>query len=143
MPVSSVERKHGSIVERILGWWQNWTSTSSSPELACCAEGEVTRIASDMGMSASELRALARQGPDAAGLLPQRMAVLGLDPNVVAQAEPGTLQDLQRICSICESKRQCARDLAHTPNDPDWEDYCPNVATLKMLDAMRLASRRA
>ena len=136
-------QKRRSLVEVISGWWQEWTRNGSgSLELACCAEGEVDRMARDMGMSAKELRQLARHGPHSADLLLRRMAALDLDRNEVAKTEPQTFQDLQRVCTLCASHRQCARDMARDLNDPAWEDYCPNVATLKMLNAMPWAARR-
>jgi hypothetical protein len=33
--------------------------------------------------------------------------------------------------------------LARGSPDPEWEDYCPNVATLKALDALLWLPRRA
>jgi hypothetical protein len=130
------------IVEVLVESWRKWTTPASAlSDLNCCAEGEVGRMARELGMSASELRSLARQGPDADGLLSQRMAALGLDQNVIVQTEPATLQDLQRLCTMCDSKKQCARDLSRDPTDPEWEDYCPNVGTLKVLDVMQFTSR--
>jgi hypothetical protein len=75
-------------------------------------------------------------GPEAADLLARRMAELNLDKNEVAAVVPRTLQDLQRVCTMCESHRQCARDLGRDPAGRAWEDYCPNVAVLKMLNAL-------
>jgi hypothetical protein len=42
---------------------------------------------------------------------------------------------------MCRSHRRCKRDLAHDAADPAWEDYCPNAATLKALNAMPWRSR--
>jgi hypothetical protein len=134
-------RKRRSPVEVISRWWQVWTS--NGPELSnpnCCAAGEVERIANDIGLPASEVRRLASLGPESAELLLRRMATLGLDGKKVAQVEPQTFRDLQRICTLCESHRQCAGDLSRDSGDPGWEGYCPNVATLKALNAMPLSS---
>jgi hypothetical protein len=89
----------------------------------------------------SELRKLAEYGPEAADLLTRRMAELNLDRNEVAAALPRTLQDLQRVCTMREKHRQCARDLERDPADQVWEDYCPNVAVLKMLNALPWVAR--
>ena len=132
-----------SPAEVISQWWQTWTSTGpAQEELTCCAEGEVERIAKDIGMPASEIRRLASLGPESADLLSRRMAALGIDRKEVAQTHPQTFRDLQRVCTLCESHRQCARDLARDAGAPGWEDYCPNVATLRALNAMPWASRR-
>jgi hypothetical protein len=42
---------------------------------------------------------------------------------------------------MCESHRQCARDLKRDPADHAWEDYCPNVAVLKMLNGLPWVAR--
>jgi folate-dependent tRNA-U54 methylase TrmFO/GidA len=123
-------------------WWQSWRQANSSlSELVCCGEYEAERMAHDLGLPVSELRKLAEHGPEAADLLTRRMAELNLDRNEVAAAVPRTLQDLQLVCTMCEKHRQCARDLERDPADQVWEDYCPNVAVLKMLNALPWVAR--
>jgi hypothetical protein len=143
MSALPVGRKRRSPFKVISDWWLNWTGFDPAfSDLSCCAQDEVDRIARDVGVSAAELRTLARLGPDAADPLLRRMAALGLDQNEVFQTEPRTFQDLQRICSMCDSHKRCAHDIAQNSADPVWEDYCPNAATLKALNAMR-SSRAA
>jgi hypothetical protein len=141
MSALSGGKRRRSPVEVISQWGLVWTRNGSAlSELTCGAEGEVERIARDIGVPASELRKLARLGPEAANLLPIRMEALGLERKDIAQKEPQTLQDLERVCALCESHKQCARDLANKASDQAWEDYCPNVATLKMLNATNWTS---
>ncbi len=142
MSTLSVGRKRRSPVEVVAQWWRNWTSGAELSGVSCCAEGEVERTAQDLGVSAAERRRLARLGPGAADLLLGRMAALDLERNEVSRIQPRTFQDLQRVCSLCQYHRRCARELAHDPNDPAWQGYCPNVATLKALAAMPWASRK-
>src|SRR5215469_10317925 len=94
-----------------------------------------------LALPVSELRKLAEHGPEAADLLARRIAALDLNKDEVAAAVPRTLQDLQRVCTMCASHRQCARDLGRDPADRAWEDYCPNVAVLKMLNALPWVAR--
>ena len=129
-------QKSWSPVDLILQWYRDWTRRTSASELKCFGEEEVERMAKDVGVSASELRTVARCGPEAADLLLRRMARLDLARNEVAQTEPATFQDLQRVCTMCESHRRCARDFARDSADPDWKDYCPNAATLIALSAL-------
>jgi hypothetical protein len=110
-------------------------------ELKCCGEEEVERLAKDVGLSASELRRLANLGPDSADLLLRRMAALDLDRKEVSRTEPRTFQDLQRVCTMCNSYRRCTRDLARDSANPTWQDYCPNAATLMALNAMPWRAR--
>jgi hypothetical protein len=104
--------------------------------------GEAERVATDLRMTASDLHALARQGPESTVLLDRRMAVLDLDSDEVLQSEPAVFRDLQRVCTLCGSKRQCSRDVANNPDSAAWKDYCPNVGTLLALGAMPWSSRR-
>jgi len=143
MTALSRDQEGRSTITAILRSCWDWVTGGSASELRCCGETEIERIAKDLQMSPAELRAVARQGPHAADLLLRRMAALDLDPAEVAEAGPQTFRDLQRTCSMCESKRRCARDLAHdSVADPAWKDYCPNAETLSALNVMPWASRR-
>ncbi len=120
----------------------DWVTGRSPSWGACCGELEIERIARDVRMTPAELRAVAKRGPEAANLLLERMAALDLEPAEVGQVGPQTFRDLQRVCSLCESKRRCARDLAQDAAGPQWQDYCPNAQTLMALDVLPWASRR-
>jgi hypothetical protein len=135
--------KSSSPVRDILHWCRGWTRPSASTELKCVGEEEVDRMARDIGMSASELRKVARRGPAAADLLLRRMTVLELDHHSVSRKERRTFQDLQRLCTLCASHRRCARDIASDPADPKWEEYCPNAGTLTALRTTALGARHA
>lgn len=113
-------------------WIRTWRSNRARVELDDLQEGDLTRIASDIGVSPTELRTLAAMGTDSADLLPRRLASLGLGQ---AEASPGVLRDMERVCTFCGSKRRCAHDLDLT--SPPWPAYCPNAETLGELVAGR------
>jgi hypothetical protein len=117
----------------ISAWWRNWTRFDPVTNPTCCLDGEVERLANDIGMPVTEVRRLAKEGPEAADLLLQRMAALKLDRKKIGQLEPQTFRDLQRVCTLCESRRQCSLDLTLELANSHWESYCPNVATLRTL----------
>ena len=74
-------------------------------------------------------------------LLFQRMAMLRIDPGDLAEEDPLLFRELQGMCALCQSRGQCAADLAHEFEDPGWQgwrDYCPNATTLSMLSALRV-----
>jgi hypothetical protein len=98
-------------------------------------------MARDVGMSAAELRTLARRGAAAADLLLRRMTALALDHHSVSRKERRTFQDLQRLCTLCAGHRRCARDLARDPADRTWQEYCPNAGTLTALKSAALGAR--
>lgn len=128
-----------SPLQAVLQWCRDWMAGNS--QLRCCGEETVERMARDVGVSVSELRRLASLGPESADLLLRRMKALDLDPNEVSQATPEAFRDLQRTCSMCESHRRCARDLARDSAIPAWKDYCPNAATLVALNTLPWSSR--
>jgi hypothetical protein len=103
----------------------------------------VERIARDVGVSGADLAILAGKWPDAGDLLYWRMNEIKFDPKEVTQVYPQVMRDLQRVCTVCGSKRRCAHDLANNPSDPAWQKYCPNVTTLSALAAERAANTKA
>lgn len=143
--MSALPDKEGGFRSSIKAIWHrchHWIAGYPAPDLSCCGEAEIERIARDVQMSPAELRALIRRGPEAADLLLERMAVLDLDPKEVSQVAPQTFRDLQRSCALCESKRRCVRDLTGNAASPEWKDYCPNASTLLALDALPWSSRK-
>jgi hypothetical protein len=138
MPHSSPRQDAWRPLAWLIDWWR---ARSEVADLECCGSAEVERIAGDLGMSAAELRTLASHGPNAAELLNRRMAALRIDPDRVGSLDPFMLRDLQRLCTTCTNRKRCARDLADAAGDlaenrQDWQDYCPNAATLNMLVAL-------
>jgi hypothetical protein len=108
-----------------------WQGDRDLAELATCTAEDVQRMARDVGVDGTTLRALAARGPHAADLLSTRLAALQLDPQRIADRDPGTLRDLERVCAFCHEKRHCATDLGagvHTVSG-----YCPNAPTLNAL----------
>src|SRR5215218_8429038 len=122
-------------------WWNRWGgSRFAASQLDGCGH-DVERIARDLGVSAAELRQLASYGPEKTELLRRRMQLLKLEPKDLAGSDPATLRDLQKHCTLCDSRRHCARDLAQEENGEtpsgEWRDYCPNGATLNMLGTLQ------
>jgi hypothetical protein len=93
-------------------------------------------MARDLGMSRGELFVLAGKWPDSADLLSRR-----LEQVKVARVEPRVLRDLERVCTLCGSKRRCEYDLAIHPSNSPWTEYCPNATTISALMAEHSAER--
>jgi hypothetical protein len=125
-----------ALVAAVRDWArQRRLNRQSRQRLFACDSDEIARIAHDIGLSSQELRHMAALGPDAARLLLERMALLHLDPEALTERAPGTMRDMQRLCSNCFAKNRCERDLVLIPNDPDWRQYCPNADTLDALQS--------
>lgn len=129
------------MIDLIKQWWRSWRDADADP-LQRYGKHEVERMAHDLCLSGAEFCDIAQHGPDAADPLERRMKALDLDSSEVAAIEPSTFRDLQRLCTFCASHKKCMKDLAHDPGAGAWQDYCPNAAALKELDALPWASRR-
>ena len=134
-------QKSQSPIEALWQRCRDWITGHAASNFGYCTEDEVAGMAHDIGVSAGELRQLASHRPGSADLLLRRMAALDLDENEIARTERATLQDLQRVCTMCECHGRCLRDLARNAADPAWKDYCPNADTLIALNALPWANR--
>jgi len=91
------------------------------------------RIAGDLRILSNDLDQLVRQGPHAADELPKMLKALGIDEGDLARTEPLVLRDMERVCAVCQHKRQCDHDLAAGTAAAQYEDYCANAPTIDQL----------
>ena len=75
----------------------------------------------------------AKSSAHAADELPQMLQALGIDLEGLARTEPLVLRDMERVCSLCNHKRQCDRDLAAGTAAAHYEEYCGNADTIDGL----------
>jgi len=134
------EKPSQSPVRNFLDWCR--AQLKSESEFGCRCDAEIERMARDIRMSPSEFRAAASRGPKSANLLMRRMAALDLDPNEVGRIEPAAFRDLQRVCTLCKSRRRRARDFARNAPTSAWDRYCPNSDTLAALSGTPWRSRQ-
>jgi hypothetical protein len=124
-------------------WWRNWRAARERlDELDGCGS-ELARIARDVGVAPAELYTIAAKRPDAADQLKRRLAALHVDPGALQRDDPLIMRDLERVCSVCGSKRRCQRDLARFPDEAAWREYCPNAMTLDALGTVPAAKESA
>jgi hypothetical protein len=136
--------ERSGLVRRLAHWWRSWNGRRKAvADLDNCGSAEMERIARDVGVSGADLSILAGKWPDAADLLYWRMNEIKLDRMEITHADPQVMRDLQRVCTVCGSKRRCEHELANNPSDPAWQKYCPNTTTLLALAAERAAKARA
>jgi hypothetical protein len=109
-------------------------------ELRSIGDRELDHIASEFGMSRSELYTLCANKAPTGELLRQRLAESGLSEEMLAKRHPEVLRDLQRVCGNCVSTTRCAHDFAdHRTSGRD--EYCPNTCTLDALKQEGLAGQ--
>ena len=81
----------------------------------------------------SDLEELVHRGPHAADELPRLLEALGLSARDLARVEPIVGANLERICALCESKRECNRDLASGASAEHYQEYCLNASRIAQL----------
>lgn len=128
------------VVDMVLNSIADWVnhyrdSTGQGIGLSRCDSAEVNQIANECGLSAAELRSLASKGPHSADLVTKMLLALGVDPKALAEKDPLVMRDLQRLCTTCGHKGQCAHDLADGTAKDHFHEYCPNSFTLDALFA--------
>jgi hypothetical protein len=94
---------------------------------------EFDRIASDLRVSPADLNELVRHGPHAADELPKLLKALGIDEADLARVEPLVLHDMERVCALCQHKRECDHDLAVGASAEHYREYCLNAPTIEQL----------
>jgi transcriptional regulator with XRE-family HTH domain len=102
-------------------------------ELRQLDTNEFDRIAGELRVSPSDLNELVRQGPHAADELPKLLKALGIDEEALARTQPLVLRDMERVCSLCQDKGQCDRDLAAGTSAEHYKGYCLNASTIDVL----------
>ena len=135
MQNTSRDQSH-TFVAGIARWWKGRTGNRAGrAELENFDPDELRRVAMEVGVSSRELCSMAGKWPESSNLLLRRMAALDLDATEIARSQPSVSNDLRRLCSLCISKQRCDHDLAANAKNSDWQEYCPNVATLTALTA--------
>ena len=73
------------------------------------------------------------RGPHAADQMPRLLEALGISAQDVARVEPMVVHGMERVCALCESKRECNRDLASGASAEHYQEYCLNAPRIAQL----------
>jgi hypothetical protein len=92
----------------------------------------VERIANDLQLSPADLEELVRRAPTA-DELPRLLEALGISARDLACVEPIVVHNLERVCALCKSKRECDRDLASGASAEHYQEYCLNASRIAQL----------
>jgi hypothetical protein len=94
---------------------------------------ELQRMTRDVGLDERDLHTRGCNHPGPTELMPQRLKLLGLDPDYIRHALPAPYRDFERVCSHCRSWRRCARDMTNEDVQSGMDSYCLNAATIDAL----------
>ena len=86
------------------------------------APSVVERVANDLRLS-----------PHRADEMPRLLEALGISARDLARVEPIVVHHLEGVCALCESKRECNRDLASGASAEHYQEYCLNAPRIAQL----------
>jgi hypothetical protein len=149
MRAFSLQQSHRSLPNMFVQSWRRWMTRRADQllETARLGSGNIEYLTHNPKATDSELCLVASGHAD--DLLRRRMLALDLDPYELAVSDPALLRHLRRRCALCQSREDCALDLARASADhawqgrDDWRDYCENASALEMLIALRSRSKAA
>jgi hypothetical protein len=130
----SAESKPYPRIEFLINSFADWLKHRRElHEMRQMDRSEFDRIAGDLRVTPDDLEELVRQGPHAADELPKMLRALGINEASLARAQPLVLRDMERVCAMCNHKRECDRDLAAGTAAQHYEEYCLNAPTIDRL----------
>ena len=149
MRAFSPQRRHRSLPNVFVQSWRRWMARRADQllETARLGSDNLEYLTDDLKAAGSDLCTVA--GGHGDDLLRRLMLALDLDPYELALSDPALLRHLCRRCALCQSRKDCASDLARASagqawqGRDDWRDYCENALALEMLIALRSRSKAA
>ena len=149
MRAFSPQRRHRSLPNVFVQSWRRWMARRADQllEAACLGSDNLEYLTHDFKAADSDLCTVTGGHDD--DLLRRLMLALDLDPYELALSDPALLRHLRRRCALCQSREDCASDLARASagqawqGRDDWRDYCENALALEMLIALRSRSKAA
>lgn len=130
MTIQAGARKSGFLLTIGQAWTRYRKRRSAMAELQALGTTELERMVQDAGLTFGDVLELAKRSGDSASLLYRRLEQAGIDFRVM---DPAVLRDMQRCCSRCDNKTQCAHELEDRPQAARWPQYCPNRLTIEAL----------
>jgi len=149
MRAFSLQRSHRSLPKVFAQSWRRWMMSWADQLLETARLGcdNLEYLTHNRKGAGSDLCPVADR--DDNDLLRRLMLAIDLDPYELALSDSALLGHLRRRCALCQSREDCASDLARAPaGQPwqgrgDWRDYCENALALEMLVALRSRSKAA
>src|SRR5262249_38405117 len=134
MRAFSLQRRHRSLPNVFAKWGRGWMPRRADQllETARLGSDNLEYLTHDPKAADSELCTVAGGG-HADDLLHRLMLALDLDPYELALSDPALLRHLRRRCALCQSRQDCASDLARASAGQAWQGpahrpaYCANA----------------
>ncbi|MDP3897826.1 MAG: DUF6455 family protein [Mesorhizobium sp.] len=123
-----------SLVQGLLAKWREHRSARAAiDELAACDPEVLAEVSRDIQISVEDLREITAKGAGADRLMARMMAAYGIDADDLRLEAPSLLRDVAVLCSKCEAKGRCARELDAGTAAAHAHEFCPNAETFDSL----------
>jgi hypothetical protein len=130
--------KSYSTIDKLVDVFSNWLKRRQEiREIRDLDSAEFANIAHELCITPTDLDTFVRQGPHAVDELPKLLTALGIDEKALSRTQPLVLRDMARVCTSCQQKHQCDRDLDAGTSAQHYEEYCLNASTIDALDRNR------
>nr|WP_294545103.1 hypothetical protein [uncultured Rhodopila sp.] len=120
-----------------------WVKARVSPDsgLAALSYEDLQFLASDIGVSVADLRAIGPMITDHDEQLKKVMLARGLDPDAVRRAFGGVMRDMEVTCAHCRAAGVCQRALRDSTAAAHCHDFCPNAGVIDELLEVNASAR--
>ncbi|MFL5285108.1 MAG: DUF6455 family protein [Rhodopila sp.] len=120
-----------SLLSRVFDWLKARLAQES--ELASMSYQDLQFLASDIGVSVADLRAIGPKITDHDDLMRKMMLARGLDPDAVRRAFASVMRDMEVACARCREVGVCQRELAANTAAEHCHDFCINASVMDEL----------
>ncbi len=120
-----------NLLTRVVDWLKEHVSSDS--ELANLSYEDLQFLASDIGVSVADLRAVGPMITDHDELMKQMMLQRGLDPDAVRRAFGGVMRDIEITCARCHEVGTCQRELKANTAAAHCHEFCANADVMDEL----------
>lgn len=126
----------GSVLARALDWIK--ARIARDNELAMLSNVDMHYLATDIGISEADFRALAPKIADHSELMDQMMLARGIDPRVVRASFGVLVRDMEVSCALCPTPSMCRKRLETGTAAETSHQFCPNADLMDTLPGAHL-----
>ncbi|MFL5287514.1 MAG: DUF6455 family protein [Rhodopila sp.] len=124
------------VLNRALDWIK--ARIARDNELALLSSADMQYLATDIGISESDFRALAPRIADHSELMEQMMLARGIDPKAVRASFAALVRDMEVSCALCRTPSLCRKRLADGTAAEAAHQFCPNAELMDNLPGAHL-----
>jgi hypothetical protein len=116
--------------------WRSHRATQAAlAELNACDPAVVSEIAREARIDVAELRDIVARGTGSDQLMKRMMDAYGIDFDKVRAEVPNLMRDVAILCSKCDAKGRCRRELDAGTAADHADEFCPNHESFGQIAA--------